>query len=221
MHTPNYGENYYSFVNGQYTNDGGTHLSAFREGILKAVNEYAGKAFQGSDVRDGIVGAVSVKLKEPIFESQTKNKLGNTDIRGWIVGVVKQALEDHLHRNQAMASVLLEKVSLNEKVRRDIQQAKKQGRECAKKIAIKIPKLRDCKFHLTDRGERGLDTMIFLTEGDSAAGPMVSSRDVNTQAIFPLKGKPKNCFGDRLEKIYQNEELYYIMQALGLENEPA
>ena len=217
-HTTNYGENYYSFVNGQYTNDGGTHLSAFREGILKGVNEYSGKSFNGADVRDGIVGAVAIKLKEPIFESQTKNKLGNTDVRGWIVNAVKDAIVDFLHKNTEMAEVMLEKVQHNEKVRKEIQAVKKQSRAKAKKMTLKIPKLKDCKFHLNDKKNRGENTMLFLTEGQSAAGSMINCRDVNKQAIFSLRGKPRNCFGEKIDKVYENEELYYIMQALNVED---
>jgi topoisomerase IV subunit B len=217
-HTTNYGENYYSFVNGQYTNDGGTHLSAFREGILKGVNEYSGKSFTGADVRDGVVGTVAVKLKEPIFESQTKNKLGNADVKGWIVNAVKNAIVDFLHRNTEMAGILLEKVAHNEKVRKEIQAVKKQSRVKAKKMSLKIPKLKDCKFHLNDKRGRGKNSMLFLTEGQSAAGSMVNSRDVNLQAIFSLRGKPRNCFGEKIDKVYENEELYYIMQALNIED---
>lgn len=218
-HTSNYGENYYSFVNGQYTNDGGTHLSAFREGILKGVNEYSGKNFQGSDVRDGMIGAIAIKLKDPIFESQTKNKLGNTDIKGWIVSSVKSAVVDYMHRHSEDASVLIDKVILNEKIRREIQDVKKQSKEKAKKMALKIPKLKDCKVHLNDHNPKSKQTMLFLTEGLSAAGSMVSCRDVYTQAIFSLRGKPLNCHREAFETVYKNEELYYIMQALNIEDD--
>ena len=218
-HTSNYGETYFSFVNGQYTNDGGTHLSAFREGILKAVNEFSGKSFTGNDVRDGIVGAIAIKLQDPIFESQTKNKLGNSDIRGWIVGIVKQAIVNYLHRNLDEAELFLQKVTLNEKVRKDIQAVKKQSREKAKRMSLKIPKLKDCKHHFSDKSKFADETMIFLTEGQSAAGSMVSCRNVMTQAIYSLKGKPLNCFGEKIDKIYKNEELYYIMQALNIEDD--
>jgi len=218
-HTSNYGETYFSFVNGQYTNGGGTHLSAFREGVLKGINEFSGKSYNGNDVRDGIIGTISIKLQEPIFESQTKNKLGNSDIRGWIVNSVRQALVNYLHRHLQEAEILLEKVTLNEKVRKDIQAVKKQSREKAKKMTLKIPKLKDCKIHYTDKSKRADETTIFLTEGQSAAGAMVSCRDVMTQAIFSLKGKPKNCFGEKIEQIYQNEELYYIMKTLNIEDD--
>lgn len=218
-HTGNYGENYFSFVNGQYTNDGGTHLSAFREGVLKAINEFTGKQFQASDVRDGIVAAVAVKLQEPIFESQTKNKLGNTDVRGWIVNDVKTAIVDYMHKNLEQAEIIVDKVVRNEKVRKEIQAVKKQSKEKAKRMSLKIPKLKDCKYHLGDRSGRGDETMIFLTEGDSAAGSMVSSRDVYTQAIFSLKGKPLNVYAEKFDKLYNNEELYYIMQTLNIEED--
>lgn len=218
-HTPNFDEKYYSFVNGQYTNDGGTHLSAFREGILKAINEFSGKSFQGQDARGGIVGVVAVKLKDPIFESQTKNKLGNTDIRGWIVNAVKNAVVDYFHRNKAAAESVLERVALNEKVRKQINTVKKQSREKAKRMALRIPKLKDCKNHFNDGSVKGRDSMIFLTEGQSAAGSMVSCRDVYTQAIFSLKGKPQNSFGKKIDSVYKNEELYFIMQALNIEDD--
>jgi len=216
-HTPNYGETYFSFVNGQHTNDGGTHLSAFREGMLKAVNEFSGKSYNGNDVRDGVVGSIAVKLQDPIFESQTKNKLGNSDIRGWVVSTVRQAVVDYLHRHLDEADLLLNKVALNEKVRKDIQALKKQSREKAKKMSLKIPKLKDCKHHFGDGSKHSDGTTIFLTEGQSAAGSMVSCRDVLTQAIFSLKGKPLNCHGENVEKVYRNEELYYIMQTLNIE----
>ncbi|MBN1863756.1 MAG: ATP-binding protein, partial [Victivallales bacterium] len=136
-HTSNYGETYFSFVNGQYTNDGGTHLSAFREGILKGINDFSGKSFNGNDVRDGIVGSIAIKLQDPIFESQTKNKLGNSDIRGWIVNAVRLAVADYLHRHLKDSEILLEKVELNEKIRKDIQAVKKQSREKSKKMSLK------------------------------------------------------------------------------------
>ncbi|MCC7431486.1 type IIA DNA topoisomerase subunit B [bacterium] len=217
-HTVNYGENYFSFVNGQYTNEGGTHLSAFREGILKGINDYSKKSFQGVDVRDGIVGAISIKIKEPIFESQTKNKLGNTDIKGWIVGEVKKAVELVLYKDEELAKIILDKITFNEKIRKEIQDVKKEAKEKAKKISIKIPKLRDSKFHFGDKNEKASQTMIFLTEGQSASGSLVSCRDVYTQAIFSLKGKPFNCFGMKRDQIYQNEELYNIMKALDIED---
>jgi len=216
-HTDAYGDTYYSFVNGQYTPDGGTHQSAFREGILKGINEFSGKSFTAIDVREGILGAVSIRIDDPIFESQTKSKLGNTDIRGWVVGEVKKHVEDFLHRNLDVAEAILRKIAMNEKIRVDLQVVKKEARELAKKTAIKIPKLKDCKIHLTDQKNGADKSMIFITEGQSAAGSMVSSRDVMSQAIYSLKGKPLNCHGEKLAKIYKNEELYNIMRALGVE----
>lgn len=216
-HTDSYGEMYYSFVNGQYTPDGGTHQSAFREGVLKGINEFAGKSFSPVDVREGILGAISVRIDDPIFESQTKSRLGNTDIRGWVVGEVKKHVEDFLHRNKDIADSILGKIAMNEKVRVDLQTVKKEAKELARKTALKIPKLKDCKIHLSDGSAEGEDSMIFLTEGQSAAGSMVSSRDVKYQAIYSLKGKPLNCHGEKLARIYKNEELYNIMRALGVE----
>ncbi len=216
-HTNNYGENYFSFVNGQHTSDGGTHQSAFREGLLKGINEYAKKTYAGPDVRDGMVGAVAVKIQEPVFESQTKNKLGSTDVRGWIVPAVKEAVQVWLHKNPKVAEKLLQKIQANEKLRTELAAVKKQARERAKKTAIRIPKLMDCKLHLGDKHDRAAETSIFLTEGDSAGGSMVQARDVDTQAIFSLKGKPLNCYGLKRDAIYKNEELYNIMRALGIE----
>lgn len=217
-HTPSFGEAYYSFVNGQYTNDGGTHLSAFREGILKAVNDFSGKNLDGADVRNGIVGAIAVKLKDPIFESQTKNKLGNHEIRTDLVNRVRDIVAAYLYKNDQTATKFLEKVTQNERLRKEIQTVKKQAKEQAKKGRIKIPKLRDCKYHLTDNSPDGARSMLFLTEGQSAAGSMISCRDVNRQAIFCLKGKPLNCHGHRWKTVYKNEELYFVMKSLGIED---
>ncbi len=218
-HSNNYGETYYSFVNGQYTNDGGTHQSAFREGILKGVNEFAKKNFAGEDVRDGIVAAIAIKLQDPVFESQTKNKLGSIEVRSWIVPAVKDHVVRWLHQNQDVAKRLLEKVANNERVRKELAAIKKDARERAKKVAIRIPKLTDCKVHFDDdKGDRRDESTIFLSEGDSAAGVMVPTRDVYTQAIFSLKGKPLNCHGMKRDAIYKNEELYNIMRALGIED---
>lgn len=218
-HTENYGETYFSFVNGQFTGDGGTHLSAFREGVLKGVNEYYGKNYTGSDVREGFAGAVAVKLQNPIFESQTKNKLGNGEIRGWIVGDVKSAVVTALQRNKKLAKRLEEKILSNEKLRKELVLVQKEAREAAKKIALKIPNLKDCKYHLGEDGEKGENSTIFLTEGQSASGSMVSARDVYTQAIFSLRGKPQNMYGRKRTAIYRNEELFNLMIALGIEND--
>ncbi len=218
VHTSNYGESYFSFVNGQFTNDGGTHQSAFREGFLKGVNEYMKKNFAGADVREGLAGAVAVKLKNPVFESQTKNKLGNAEIRSWIVSEVKSAVVDFFHKNAESAKKVEKKISESEKLRKELNTVKKKAKEVAKKVSIKIPKLKDCKYHLSD-GKKGEETMIFLTEGQSASGSMVTARDVNTQAVFSLRGKPQNMFGKKKTSIYQNEELYSLMAALGIEED--
>ena len=196
-------ETYYSFANGQYTTDGGTHLSAFREGVLKAVNDIAGKTLDSSDVRSGMLGVVSIRLEDPIFESQTKNKLGNSDIRAWVVNEVKQAVAAELYRNSEFKTALFEKIAQNESIRKQIQNVKKEAKEQAKKIALKIPKLRDCKFHYSDfSGKKKQDeklkclsSTIFLTEGDSAGSNMIYARNPETQAVFPLRGKPYNVQG--------------------------
>jgi topoisomerase-4 subunit B len=218
-HANSYGETYYGFVNGQYTKDGGTHQSAFREGLLKGVNEFANQSFAGEDVRDGIVGAIAVKLQDPVFDSQTKNKLGSTDVRAWVVPIVKDQVVLWLHQNPEAAERLLEKIRNNERVRKELASIKKEARERAKKVAIRIPKLTDCKFHYSDaKAKRRGETTLFITEGDSAGGVMVQCRDVYTQAIFALKGKPLNCHGLERDAIYKNEELYNLMRALGIED---
>ena len=221
-HSDNYGETSFSFVNGQYTNDGGTHLSAFKEGVLKGINEFSGKNYKADEIRDGMIGAVAIKIKDPVFESQTKNKLGNTDVRGPIVAAVRDAIVDYLHKNKDVSEILLDKVARNEQMHRQIQEVKKKGRETQQKTRLRIPKLKDCKFHIGDKWPRNLEksgTMIFLTAGDSAAGSLGVCRDVNCQAIFALRGKPMNCYGEKFDKIYSNEELTFLMQALGIEDD--
>jgi len=214
-HTQAYGETYHTFVNGQFTSDGGTHLSAFREGILKGVNEFFKKNYSGVDVRDGIVGAVAVKLKNPVFESQTKNKLGNTDVRGWIASEVKSGVVDFLHKNADAAKLLESKIVQNEKLRTELNKVKKEAKEAAKRVEIKVPNLKDCKYHFGDND--GGKSTIFLTEGQSAGGSIISARNVYTQAIFTLRGKPQNVFGRTKAAIYQNDELHDLMMALGIE----
>ncbi len=217
-HTQAYGETYLSFVNGQFTNDGGTHQSAYREGILKGVNEYFKANYSGVDVREGIVGVVSVKLQNPVFESQTKNKLGNTEIRGWIVSDVRSAVVDFLHKNNVASSKLKDRIVQNEKLRKDLNAVKKEAKAAAKRIAFKIPHLKDCKYHFSD-GKKGAGSSVFLTEGQSAGGSIIASRDVMNQAIFTLKGKPQNMYGKKRPDIYKNEELYNMMSALGIEDD--
>jgi len=216
-HTNSYGEKYFSFANGQYTSAGGSHLSAFKEGVLKGMNAYSGKGFVAEDVRDGLVAAVSVRLKDPVFESQTKNKLGNTDIRRDIVARVQAEIEQVLHRDQKLADRIVAKIQANQKLRTELLTVKKKAREREKQTAIRIPNLKDCKIHLGDGHERDEESTIFLTEGLSAAGSLVSSRDVHTQAIFALRGKPQNVFGLKREAVYSNKEIYNIMRALNIE----
>lgn len=218
LHTQSYGESYFSFVNGQYTSDGGTHLSAFREGLLKGVNEFTNKNFQGVDVREGIVATILVRIKDPIFESQTKNKLGNTEIRGPIVQEVKDAVVTLLHKHPEIANKIIERIVFNEKLRKELAAVKKEAKDKQKKISFKIPKLRDCKFHLQDGAPHGDRTMIFLTEGDSASASIVASRDPLSQAVFSLRGKPLNVFGMKLDQLYKNEEMYNLMSALNIED---
>jgi len=217
-HVNTYGENYFSFVNGQFTNDGGTHQGAFREGLLKGVNEFAGANFAGEDVRDGLIGAIAVKIQDPVFESQTKNKLGTTGIRAWIVKDVREQVVLWMHQHKQAAQELVDKVKTNERIRKELASIKKEARERSRKVAIRIPKLTDCKIHLNDRHARREESMIFLAEGDSAGGTMVQCREVYTQAVFSLRGKPLNCHGLKRDAIYKNEELYNLMRALGVEN---
>ena len=213
-----YGETFYSFVNGQYTSDGGTHLSAFREGLLKAVNEYAKGKFEGDDVRECMIGAVSIRLKDPVFESQTKNKLGNTEIRGELVNTVREELLHYFNRNKEVAQLIIAKVEDTQQLRKELQEVKKLARERAKAITIRIPQLKDCKNHFDKAKGKGKGTMIFLTEGQSAAGPIVSSRDVNNQAIFVLKGKPLNVWDLKRDIVYKNDEMYNLMRSLDIED---
>lgn len=222
-HTREYsGETYFSYVNGQYTSDGGTHQAAFKEGILAGVKEFYKKPqWAPQDVREGIVGAISIKVQTPVFESQTKNKLGNTEVRTPIINEVKEAIIDFLHKNPEAAQLLNQKILTNENIRKKLTEVKKIAKENAKKISINIPKLKDCKFHLGQTGphaDMGERSMIFLTEGDSASGTLNTARDVMTQAVFSLRGKPLNTNGMSMSDMYKNTELYNVMAALGIEN---
>jgi topoisomerase-4 subunit B len=221
LHSSSYGETYFSFVNGQYTHDGGTHLSAFKEGILKGVNEYAKKNFQGVDVREGIVGTILVKVKDPVFESQTKNKLSNSEIRTPIVQEVKDAVQNLLFKNEETGKKIIERILFNEKLRKELAAVKKDAKEKQKKISFKIPKLRDCKYHFGDGTKEGQNSVIFLTEGESASASIVMTRDPFTQAVFSLRGKPLNVHGMKLELLYKNEEMYNLMSALNIEEDIA
>lgn len=219
-HTNRFNEEYFSFVNGQYTVDGGTHLSAFREGLLKAVNDFSKKHYEGDDVREGLVGAIAIRLKDPIFESQTKNKLGNVELRSTLVTQVRDVVIDLLHRDPANAAKLLEKIEDTHKLRKELQSVKKLARERAKAVSIRVPQLKDCKIHFDAKRGRGLESMIFLTEGQSAGGSLVSCRDATTQAIFTLKGKPLNVCEQKRDALYKNIELYNLVRSLDIEDAP-
>jgi topoisomerase-4 subunit B len=216
-HTQRFEETFLSFVNGQFTVDGGTHLSAFREGLVKGFNEFSRNKFDGDDIREGMAGAIAVRLKEPVFESQTKNKLGNTELRGELVSQVREIVADLLHRNPKAAETALAKIEETVKLRKELQSIKKMARERAKATSIRVPQLKDCKVHYHRRSGRGADSMIFITEGQSAAGSIVSCRDVNHQAIFTMRGKPLNVCDLQRDVMYKNEELYNLMRSLDIE----
>ena len=217
-HTQRFEETFMSFVNGQFTVDGGSHLSAFREGLVKGFNEYSRNKFEADDIREGIVGAIAVRLQEPIFESQTKNKLGNTEIRGPLVARIREIVADLLHRNPQAAEKALFKIEETVKLRKELQSIKKMARERARATSLRVPQLKDCKVHLKKRTGRGAESMIFITEGQSAAGSIVSCRDVNTQAVFTMRGKPLNVCDLQRDVMYKNEELYNLMRSLDIED---
>ena len=217
-HTNRFSEEYMSFVNGQYTTDGGTHLSAFREGLLKGINEFGSKRFEGEDVREGVVGAIAIRLKEPIFESQTKRRLGNIEIRAPLVSHVKEAVTDLLHRNETAARKLFSKIEETQKLRKELQTVKKMARERSKAVSIRIPQLRDCKVHYSSKRDRGVESTIFIAEGQSAAGSLMSCRDAKTQAVFALKGKPLNVCDLKRDALYRNDEMYNLMRSLDIED---
>ena len=218
-HAAESGEKYFSFVNGQYTSDGGTHLSAFKGGLLRAVNEHFSSEFDARDLRDGIIGAVAVKVKEPVFESQTKNKLGNTDVKAWIENTVKTAVIDYLLKNPPEAEKLLEKVKRNEDLRKAFNKIKSNTKEMTKSLSLRNSKLKDCKHHFGDRSKFADETMIFLVEGDSAGGSLVQSRNPDYQAVFSLRGKPLNCYGKQLIDVYDNKEFFYITKTLNIDED--
>ncbi len=221
-HTSGYGENYFSYVNGQNTSDGGTHLAAFKEGVLKGINEFFRKSWQAPEIRDGIVAAIAIKMQNPVFESQTKNKLGSTEVRTWIVNEVKEAILEALMKDKVLAQGLQDKVATNEKVHKEEQAVRNNAKERAKKTSVHIPKLKDCRYHLdsapASHRKEAENSMIFLAEGDSAAGTISHARNIDTQAVFALRGKPFNVQGCKRTEIYKHEELYNIMVALGIEN---
>ncbi len=225
-HGNGYGEDYYSFVNGQHTTQGGTHLGAFREAIVTAIRGFYKKDFDASDIRTSIICALSVRIEDPVFESQTKTKLGSKDmspdgpgVRQYIGDFVKTALDNYLHRNSETAQILLQKILDAEKERKAISGIKKLARERAKKANLHNRKLRDCRTHLDSKDEKGEESTLFITEGDSASGSITKSRDVNTQAVFSLRGKPLNTFGMTKKVVYENEEFNLLQAALNIEED--
>lgn len=224
-HTDAYGEEYYSFVNGQHTTQGGTHQAALREGLVKAAREFYKKEFDSNDVRSGIMAALSIRIQEPVFESQTKTKLGSQStepngpsLRNWIVDFVKVHLDNYLHKNPEFADVLKKKIERSERERKDIAGIKKLANERAKKANLHNKKLRDCRVHLDSKHPDKYESTLFLTEGDSASGSITSARDANTQAVFSLRGKPLNCFGLTKKIVYENEEFNLLQNALNIED---
>ncbi len=224
-HSHQYNEEYYSFVNGQFTPQGGTHQSAFREAFAKTINGYFKKDFAPEDIRNGLIAAVSVKITEPVFESQTKTKLGSTymepdgeTVRSYIGDFIKRELDNFLHRNKAHGDSMLEKIVSSEKERKEMAGIKKLARDRAKKAAIHNRKLRDCRIHYNTNKDSRLDTTLFITEGDSASGSITKARNVNTQAVFSLKGKPLNVFGLTKKIVYENEEFNLLQNALNIED---
>ena len=221
-----YSEEYYSFVNGQYTVQGGTHQSAFREAFVKTIREFFGKNYETSDIRKSIISAISIKVMEPVFESQTKTKLGSTEmgkgmksVRVFINDFIKKELDNYLHKNQEVAKSIQNKIIQAERERKELSGIRKLARERAKKASLHNKKLRDCRVHLNElKKDKRLDSTIFITEGDSASGSITKSRDVNTQAVFSLRGKPLNSFGMSKKIVYENEEFNLLQAALNIEN---
>ncbi|MBN1159563.1 MAG: type IIA DNA topoisomerase subunit B [Bacteroidales bacterium] len=224
-HGSQYGEIYYTFVNGQHTIQGGTHLTAFKEALVKTIREFYKKDFDPSDIRASVVAALSIKVEEPVFESQTKTKLGSKDmgpdgisIRNFISDFLKRHLDNYLHKHPETADNLLRKIIESERERREISGIQKLARERAKKVSLHNRKLRDCKIHFNSSAERRFETIIFITEGDSASGSITTSRDVYTQAVFSLKGKPLNVYGLTKKIVYENEEFNFLQAALNIED---
>ncbi|ERM82608.1 DNA topoisomerase IV subunit B [Rhodonellum psychrophilum GCM71 = DSM 17998] len=227
-HSNQYGEEYYSFVNGQYTTQGGTHLAAFREALVKTIREFYKKDYDASDIRQGVVAAIAVRVVEPVFESQTKTKLGSQTIgpdgptlRTFVNDFIKTELDNYLHKNPAVADALLKRILQSERERKEISGIKKLANERAKKANLHNKKLRDCRAHYDDpKADEELknQTMLFLTEGDSASGSITKSRNVQTQAVFSLRGKPLNCYGMTKKVVYENEEFNLLQHALNIED---
>jgi len=224
-HGLQYGEDYYSFVNGQNTTQGGTHLITFKEAFVKTVRDFYRKDYDPSDIKSSIIAAICIKVEEPIFESQTKTKLGSKDmgpegpsVRNFISEFIKKQLDDYLHKNPETAKILLQKIQDSEKERKAISSIQKLARERAKKVSLHNKKLRDCRIHFNSSDTRKLDSTIFITEGDSASGSITKSRDVETQAVFSLRGKPLNSFGLTKKIVYENEEFNLLQAALNVED---
>jgi len=226
-HGKTYGEDYYSFVNGQHTTQGGTHQSAFRESVAKVIRDFYNKNYEASDIRQSIVAAIAVKVVEPIFESQTKTKLGSQEIepggksmRAFINDFLKENLDNYLHRNTETSDTIEKKIKQSERERKELAGIRKIAKERSKKANLHNKKLRDCRTHLTDlKDEKREETTLFITEGDSASGSITKSRDVSTQAVFSLRGKPLNCYGLTKKVVYENEEFNLIQAALDIEEE--
>ena len=224
-HGTSYGETYFSFVNGQYTPQGGTHQAAFREALTKTIKEFYRKDYDASDIRTSIIAAVAVKVTDPVFESQTKIKLGSKEIepgvslRNYIVDFMAEHLDNYLHKNPTTAEILGRKIAENEKERKAISGVQKKAREIAKKVSLNNKKLRDCKIHRNDKSDLAQKTMLFITEGNSASGSITKSRDVLTQAVFSLRGKPFNSFGHSKKVVYDNEEFNLLQAALNIEED--
>ncbi len=224
-HTNRFSEEYYSFVNGQHTTEGGTHLTAFKEGLTKALNEFSKKKFDGDDVREGIIGAVSIRMQDPVFEGQAKTKLGSAEIRAELVAEIKRRAEELFHKNPTEAQKLVDKVEETSKLRSQLNTIKKQARERSQAVSVRVPQLKDCKLHLrldkidkkTGRHE-GEDTMIFLTEGKSAGGTLGNARDAMKQAVFFLRGKPLNTCSLNKDVLYRNEEFFNLIKTLDIED---
>ena len=224
-HGNQYGEEYFSFVNGQHTTQGGTHQVAFKEALVKTIRDFYKKDFDSSDIRTSIIAAISIKVEEPVFESQTKTKLGSKDIgpkgpsvRNFIMNFLTSKLDDYLHKHGETAHILLKKIQESEKERKAISGIKKLARERAKKASLHNKKLRDCRVHYSGNDERKNESTLFITEGDSASGSITKSRDVNTQAVFSLRGKPLNSFGLTKKVVYENEEFNLLQAALNIED---
>ena len=225
-HGNQYGEEYYSFVNGQNTTQGGTHLAAFREGIVRGVRDFFKKDFDAADIRASVIGAIAVRVQEPVFESQTKTKLGSLNmspdgatVKNYVGDFVAKEIEIFLHKNATVADAMQKRILQSERERKEIAGIKKLANERAKKANLHNRKLRDCRFHFDDeKGEGGAESVIFITEGDSASGSITKSRDVETQAVFSLRGKPLNCFGLTKKVVYENEEFNLLQHALNIED---